>query len=136
MIAHTLAQAADRLGLPLDVIEGWVRAGHLIAIRNPIDNQLYVADQHLVDLERATRTGAHDPPPNDAHRADPATDRELAAWLLERHGIDLGHGGPARIRQWAVRYPDTITRHPGTRTTYDRPGVLAIAIRLTRRHNA
>lgn len=140
MIAHTIPQAAERVGRSADTIRQWIRDGHLIAVRNDIDGQRYVSDDQLLEVERAHRTGRHALPPGDADRQDARTAVELVEWLRDRHGIDLGPPGAALIQKWSVRYSVEIERGPsapyGT-NTYRSAGVLAVARRLaTRRHAA
>lgn len=55
MIAHTLPQAAQRVGRSVDTIRTWIREGHLVAVRNDTDGQRYVSDDQLVDVERGMR---------------------------------------------------------------------------------
>lgn len=55
MIAHTIPQAAERVGRSVDTIRAWIRDGRLVAIRNDIDGQRYVSDDQLVEVERAMR---------------------------------------------------------------------------------
>lgn len=59
MIAHTIPQAAQRVGRSVDTIRTWIREGHLTAIRNHIDGQRYVSDDQLVDVERNMRQAQH-----------------------------------------------------------------------------
>jgi excisionase family DNA binding protein len=55
VIAHTIAQAAARVGRSVDTIREWIRDGHLTAVTHPIDGQRYVSEDHLVDVERDMR---------------------------------------------------------------------------------
>jgi RNase P/RNase MRP subunit POP5 len=67
------------------------------------------------------------------HDHKPATTGDLVTWLRDVHDIDLGDSGQGRIRQWATRYPDDITRAGSDsrgRTLYDRAPILAVARRL------
>lgn len=67
------------------------------------------------------------------HDHKPATAGDLVTWLRDVHDIDLGTAGQGRIRQWATRYPDDVTRVGSDsrgRTLYDRAPILAVARRL------
>lgn len=55
MIAHTIPQAAERVGRSVDTIRQWIRSGRLVAVLNPIDGQRYVSDEQLLDVERDMR---------------------------------------------------------------------------------
>ena len=47
MIAYTIPQAAARVFRDETEVKAWITAGHLIAVRNPIDGQVYVEETHL-----------------------------------------------------------------------------------------
>jgi hypothetical protein len=94
VIAHTLEQAAVRIDTPLATLEAWIAAGELRAVRNPIDGQTYIEEQHLleVDRDKAIRVPGRTWKlrlPMDLllrHLADhsqPVTERALRDWIAE-----------------------------------------------------
>ena len=68
MIAFTLAQAAARIHTDDATITAWVAAGHLHAVRNPIDGHTYVEEEHLLDVDRDARRAARGAAPMPAPR--------------------------------------------------------------------
>ncbi len=123
MIAHTVEQAAARVFTTVDVIEQWIADGHLHAVRNPIDRQRYIEEDHLLEVDRALRVGDPTTP-----RPEPIPAAQLARWLAD-------HGRPTTdraLRDWIEtgRLTPTVRSRPGPRgwpARYDPLDALALA---------
>jgi hypothetical protein len=137
MIAYTIDQAAERVTQPAHVIHGWVTAGILIAVRNPIDGHLYVEEEHLLDVDRDTyRASTGTATAVQQARPDPMPLPALSQWLTN-------HGYPTTVRalrRWAEGGWLTPTlpgsKGRGKAALYDSIDAIAIAegknLRITR----
>jgi hypothetical protein len=115
--AASLLSLMTRQRITVAIVEALARDQHIYADELMValtGDRIYRIKDLLAALKYA-----------DDHK--PATAADLVIWLRNVHGIDLGPAGKDRIRQWAARYPDDITRDG---RLYGRPGVLAVALRL------
>lgn len=129
MIAHTVAQAAARLFTSVATIEEWITAGHLHAIRNPVDGHRYIDGDHLLTVDRDVRRGLTPEP-----RPEPLPVAALAQWLTDRGRPTTGRA----VRDWIEdgRITPTTRARPGPggwTACYDPLDALAVARTLDTR---
>jgi hypothetical protein len=124
----SLASLVTRSRVTAAVVADLAASGYISAALklDPDEHDRYRVADVLASLQRAQDD-------------KPATAHELTTWLRDAHGIDLGPGAHARIRQWAVRYPEEVIRagrNDRGHVTYERPGILDAARRVTVRRGA
>ena len=74
--AWTLPRAADHLGVPVSVLQGWRDTGHLVTIVHPVSGVEMVDVDHLLEVDFEVRQGTPRPA-----RLAPMDARTLADWL-------------------------------------------------------